>query len=219
MKPSLKIKICGFTRVEDALEACALGVDLLGFNFVPGSSRYLSPYTARAIFDELPPFVDKVGIFAGEEVNMVNDLFTFLDLDALQLHGDEDMGYCRKIKAPFIKAVRVGGPRDLEGLEDFGACAYLLDARVAGELGGTGAVFNWDHAVDACRKHRIFIAGGLSPDNVGRAVRKLSPYGIDAASGVESSPGIKDSVLMERFVREARCASMGNGGGCRNVAC
>ena len=219
MKPSLKIKICGFTRVEDALEACALGVDLLGFNFVPGSSRYLSPYSARAIFEELPPFVDKVGIFAGEEVNVVNDLFTFLDLDAVQLHGDEDREYCRKVKAPFIKAVRVGDPRDLEGLEDFGACAYLLDARVDGKLGGTGSVFNWDHAVDICRRHRVFVAGGLFPGNVACAVKKLMPYGIDAASGVESSPGIKDSVLMERFVREARCASMGNGGGCQNVAC
>ena len=219
MKPSLKIKICGITRVEDALDACSLGVDLLGFNFVPGSSRYLSPYSARAIFEELPPFVDKVGIFAGEKAGVVNDLFDFLDLDAVQLHGDEGMEFCRKVKAPFIKAVRVGGPADLEGIEEFGACAYLLDASVAGKTGGTGVTFNWDHAVDACKKHRIFVAGGLTPDNVACAVRKLSPYGIDAASGVESSPGIKDSMLMERFVREARCASIGNGGGCRNVAC
>ncbi len=219
MKPSLKIKICGLTREQDAVEACSLGAVILGVNLVPGSKRYIDPYTARDIIGCLPPFVSKVGIFADEEVQVVNDLVSFLGLDAAQLHGHEDETYCKRVKACVIKAVRVGGPEDLEGLGGFDVSAFLLDAFVEGQLGGTGKTFPWKVAEDFCRDHRVILAGGLNAANVSEAVRALTPYGVDAASGVESSPGIKDPDLVERFIRTARCAVMGNGGGCNDIAC
>ena len=155
MTPSLKIKICGITRMEDALAACSLGVDLLGFNFVPVSKRYLNPYTARHIIDSLPPFVGKVGIFADEDPSVINDLADFLDLDAAQLHGSENVQFCRKVKVPVLKAVHVQGPEDLAELEKYKVSGFLLDTKVEGELGGTGQTFPWEHAVDFCREQDV----------------------------------------------------------------
>lgn len=215
----VKVKICGITRLKDARDACDLGADILGFNFVPGSPRYMNPYAARAIISELPPFVTTMGIFADEELSVLNDMGQFLNLDALQLHGSEDADYCRKVKGPVVKAIRVSATTDLEGLDEYDVSAYLLDARVDGVLGGSGQTFPWKMAKDFCRTRKVFVAGGLTPENVGDAVRTLAPYGVDAASGVEAQPGIKDAMLMERFISAARCAGIGNGGGCSEAAC
>lgn len=216
---SIKVKICGITRLQDALDACDLGADILGFNFVPGSPRYLNPYTAKEIISLLPPFVTTMGVFADEEHSVINDLAVFLNLDTIQLHGSEDARYCRKVKSPVVKAIRVSSPTDLEGLDEYDVSAYLLDARVDGVLGGSGLTFPWKVAKDFSRFQRVFVAGGLTPENVGEAVRTLAPYGVDAASGVEAQPGIKDPALVERFIRAARCSGFGNGGGCSEVAC
>jgi phosphoribosylanthranilate isomerase len=215
----VKVKICGITRLQDALDACDLGADILGFNFVPASPRYLNPYTAREIISALPPFVTIMGVFADEELSVLGDMTQFLNLDALQLHGSEDARYCRKVKIPVIKALRVASSSDLEGLDEYAVSAYLLDARVPDVLGGSGQTFPWKVAKDFCRSKRVFVAGGLTPDNVGDAVRTLAPYGVDTASGVETEPGIKDPALVERFIKTARCAGIGNGGGCSEVAC
>jgi len=215
---SLKIKICGLARREDALAASAAGADILGFNFVPGSRRYLNPYAAQDIISVLPPFVAKVGIFADEDADVVNDLAAFLGLDAVQLHGSEDGQFCRKIDWPVIKALRVGTADDLTGISGYDVSAFLLDARVDDALGGTGRTFDWNVAVQFAKKNRIFVAGGLTPDNVGKAIRILSPYGVDTASGVESETAVKDHGLMEEFVRAARCAAAGNGG-TSDIAC
>ena len=215
----LKVKICGITRPQDAMDACRMGADILGFNFVPASPRYLNPYTARELISRLPPFVIKMGVFADEELSVLNDMTSFLNLDGVQLHGSEDARYCRKVKGTVIKAVRVSSPADLEGLDEFDVSAYLLDARVEGFLGGSGQTFPWTLAKEFCRDQTVFVAGGLTPENVGDAVRTLAPYGVDAASGVEAEPGIKDPGLMERFIRAARCAGIGNGGGCSEAAC
>jgi phosphoribosylanthranilate isomerase len=215
----LKVKICGITRLQDALDACDMGADILGFNFVPVSPRYLNPYTAREIISRLPPFVTIMGVFADEELSVLNDMTTFLNLDAVQLHGSEDAQYCRMVKGTLVKAIRVSLPSDLEGLDELDVSAYLLDARVEGYLGGSGQTFPWQLAKEFCRDQKVFIAGGLTPENVGDAVRTLSPYGVDAASGVEVQPGIKDPALMERFIRAARCAGIGNGGGCCEAVC
>ncbi|UCG38878.1 MAG: phosphoribosylanthranilate isomerase [bacterium] len=215
----IKIKICGITRLEDALKACALGADILGFNFVPSSKRYVDPYAVRGIIAALPPFVTTVGIFAGEELSVVNDMIAFAALDAVQLHGDEDSVYCRGVRAPVIKAVRVAGGADLQDLGQYSVSAYLLDAREEGALGGTGRTFPWQEAVDFCGANRVFVAGGLRPENVAAAIRLLKPYGVDAASGVESAPGRKDAGLMESFIRAARCAAVASGGGCGDIAC
>jgi phosphoribosylanthranilate isomerase len=214
----LKVKICGITRLQDALDACDLGADILGFNFVPASPRYLNPYTAREIISKLPPFVISMGIFADEEPDVVNDLAVFLGLDAVQLHGTEDTSYCRKIKSPVVKALRVETGADLEKVDECNISAYLLDSRVDGVLGGSGQTFPWQAAIDFCRSHKVFAAGGLTPDNVGDAVRTLDPYGVDTASGVETGPGIKDRVLMDRFITAARYARIGNEGGCSETA-
>ena len=208
----LKIKICGITRLQDALDACDLGADVLGFNFVPSSPRYLNPYTAKDIITALPPFITTVGIFADEDLPVMNDMAQFMNLDALQLHGHEDARYCREVKNPVVKAIRVESALDLEGVDEFDVSAYLLDARVEGMLGGSGKTFPWELAKSICRSHKVFVAGGLTSENVGRAVQMLAPYGVDTASGVESKPGIKDPVLVERFIRAARSAAMGNGG-------
>lgn len=214
----VKVKICGITRPQDALDACDLGADVLGFNFVPGSPRYLNPYTAREIISGLPPFVTIMGVFADEELSVLNDMAEFMNLDVLQLHGTEDAQYCRKVNNPVVKAVRVSSRSDLEGLDEYDVSAYLLDARVDGVLGGSGQTFPWKVARDFCRHRKVFVAGGLTSENVGEAVRTLAPYGVDTASGVEVEPGIKDPALVGRFIRAARCAGIGNGGGCSEVA-
>ena len=208
----LKVKICGITRLQDAMDACDLGADVLGFNFVPSSPRYLNPYAAKDIIAALPPFITTVGIFADEDLPVMNDMAQFMNLDALQLHGHEDARYCREVKNPVVKAIRVESALDLEGVDEFDVSAYLLDARVEGMLGGSGKTFPWELAKSICRSHKVFVAGGLTSENVGRAVQMLAPYGVDTASGVESKPGIKDPVLVERFIRAARSAAMGNGG-------
>ena len=159
------------------------------------------------IVDALPPFVTTVGIFAREEVSVVNGLSGFLGLDAVQLHGGEDAAYCRKITSPVVKAVGVAEASDLEGVEQFDVPALLLDAKVPGVLGGSGQTFPWDLARRLCRERRVFVAGGLGPGNVAGAIKELAPYGVDSASGVESAPGHKDPELMEAFVRAARMAA------------
>jgi phosphoribosylanthranilate isomerase len=216
---NVKVKICGITRLEDALDACAMGADLLGFNFVPSSKRYVNPYTARVIIGALPPFVVSVGIFADEELGVVNDVAGFLKLDAVQLHGNESREYCRDINTTVIKAVRVGSQSDLDGLDRFDVSALLLDSKIDGALGGSGKTFPWEAASAVCKNRRVFIAGGLTPDNVGEAVRTVSPYGVDTASGVETRPGIKDPVLMKMFITEAKRAAMEIGGKCSVIVC
>lgn len=211
---NVRVKICGITRDQDARDACVAGADLLGFNFVPESKRYVNPYAAREIITSLPPFVLSVGVFANEALGVVNDLSAFLRLNAVQLHGDEDPSYCRKVLVPVIKAVRVASEVDLRNLKRYDVAALLLDSKVNGTLGGSGVPFPWHLALDLCGCRRVFIAGGMDPGNVGRAIRALSPFGVDAASGVEIQPGIKDKVLMERFISSARRAAAEVGGNC-----
>ncbi len=211
---NIKIKICGITRLQDALIACDLGADLLGFNFVPGSKRYVNPYAARQIIASLPPFVSVVGIFADESPGVVNDLAAFLSLDAVQLHGHESPDCCGAVKATVIKAIRIGSAGDLEEIKGYDVPAFLLDSRVKGALGGTGVTFPWHLASELCKVRRVFVAGGMTPGNVADAVRILAPFGVDTASGVEVEPGIKDRGLMEKFIRAARCAAARNGGEC-----
>jgi phosphoribosylanthranilate isomerase len=216
---NIRVKICGITRLQDALDACGFGADLLGFNFVPESKRYINPYSAREIIASLPPFVMRVGIFADEELRVVNDLAQFLNLDAVQLHGNEDSAYCSGVQSTVIKAVRVSRKADLDGFEIYDVPALLLDSKVEGTLGGSGRSFPWEMASDLCVKRRIFLAGGLTPSNVRDAVRILSPFGVDTASGVEIEPGVKDRALMKKFISAAKCAAMENGGDNSDIAC
>ena len=196
---AVKVKICGITNVEDALAAIEMGADLLGFNFYPQSKRYVTPDQARAIIDKLPTFVDIAGIFvnaAGEHVRAVAKMCS---LNWVQLHGDETPEYCdalRWISAKVIKAIRIKDAADIETANTFYTDAILLDAFHPEEYGGTGQKFDWN--LVRRLQTRVFLAGGITPENAVEAV-EVGAYGIDICSGIESGPGKKDHEKMQKL--------------------
>ena len=201
----VKVKICGITNPKDGRMAARLGADAVGFNFYRRSPRYVTPERARAILAALPPFITPVGVFVNEAPDKVHEICEFVGLDTAQFHGDERprdlQGYSRLKR---IKAVRVATERDVQRLELYQVEAYLLDASVPGQLGGTGETFNWELAREALRCGPIILAGGLTPENVEEAIQVAEPYAVDVASGVETEPGVKDRDLMEEFIRRAK---------------
>lgn len=204
---TIRVKICGVTRLEDALEAARLGADALGFNFWPGSKRYLPPSEARAIVRQLPPFVAAVGVFVDPAREEVLRAAEASGIGAVQLHGDEPPELCRELPLPVLKAIRVLGPASLDRLPDYdGVQGFLLDSAGPG-YGGSGRTFDWALAARAAREHAIVLAGGLGPDNVAEAIRVVRPWGVDVASGVESAPGVKDAVKTRAFLERAREAA------------
>jgi phosphoribosylanthranilate isomerase len=202
----VKVKICGITNVEDALQAASCGADALGFVFYPQSPRVLTPERAKEIVAALPPFVAAVGLFVNEEPARVREVADFCGLDLLQLHGDEPAAGCSFPPYRVIKALRVKNAESLTGLSAYPVSAVLLDAWVAGAYGGTGHRFNWQMAARAAREGTVILAGGLTPENVREAVRIVRPYGVDVSSGVESAPGRKDHEKVAAFIRNARAA-------------
>jgi phosphoribosylanthranilate isomerase len=202
-----RIKICGITRVEDALAACAAGADALGFVFHPPSPRNLAPDTARDIIAALPPFVSAVGLFVDCEPDQIDRIAARVPLDMLQFHGDEAPELCARFGRPYLKAVRMRPEVDLlEYARRFGdARGLLLDAFVSGTHGGTGTRFDW-RLVPADLPVPIVLSGGLNPDNVGEAVRALRPWAVDVSSGVEAAKGIKDPQRMRDFIAGVRRA-------------
>ncbi len=205
MSQPLQVKICGITRLEDALAAVRLGADALGFNFWEGSKRFCPPQVARDIIRQLPPFVSTVGVFVNPSARAMARTVSLSGIAVVQLHGNESVSFCRSVTFPLIKAIQVQGPQALLRLERFAAAAILLDAPSTG-FGGSGLTFDWKLARPAAKRHRLILAGGLHPTNVGAAIRSVRPYGIDVASGVESAPGIKDHRKLARFLRAARSA-------------
>lgn len=204
--PAVRVKICGITSAEDALAAVDAGADALGFMFYPPSPRYLTVEAAREITRLVPPFVARVGVFVDADEQRVREVWARCELDALQFHGRETPEYCRGFPAArVIKAFRMRGPGDLEGLPDYAEFAWLLDSYVAGALGGTGQTFNWDLACEAVQRGgRVLLAGGLSPENVSRAVAAVRPYAVDVSSGVEVAPGKKDTSKVRDFIVAAK---------------
>ena len=201
----VRIKICGITRIEDALAAVEAGADALGFMFYEPSKRHVSFAKAAEIIRELPPFVAKVGVFVNPSDSFVSEAIETTGIDTLQFHGDEPPEFCTGFRLPFLKAFRVRDRESLKPVADYPSCAVLLDSYVAGELGGTGAKFNWDLAAELVSTgRRVALAGGLNPGNAAGAVRSVRPYALDVSSGVESAPGIKDADKMARFIRAAR---------------
>ena len=200
---AVRVKICGITRLEDALAAVRLGADALGFNFWPGSRRFVEPAAARAIVAQLPPFVTSVGVFVNQPSAAVLAATTRSGVGAIQLHGDEPPRECEGYPLPVIKALRVSGPESLAAMERYRVRALLLDAPSA-EFGGSGQTFDWALAAEAARRATVILAGGLTPANVAAAVRAVRPWAVDVASGVESSPGVKDADKMRRFVEGAK---------------
>lgn len=203
---SLRVKICGITRVSDACAAVEAGADALGFMFYEPSPRNLAPEAAAAIIRELPPFIARVGVFVNAEADTVKRIAETCGLDTLQLHGEETPEYCAQFSGyRVVKAFRVRDESSLFALRSYSVSAWLLDSYVADQHGGTGAKFNWDLAITAksygCP---VILAGGLTPENVAEAVRQVRPYALDVSSGVESAPGVKDHAKVAAFIRAAK---------------
>jgi len=202
------VKICGITNKEDALAAAEFGVDLLGFVFSE-SPRQIEVNRAAEIVASLPPTVSTVGLFVNETEIVVEMIQDQMRLNYLQFHGDEDPDYCKRLKneRKVIKAFRIRDEASLVDIARYDVDLYLLDAYAKDARGGTGATFNWDLAIKAKEHGRpIILAGGLTPENVEDAIRKVRPYAVDVSSGIEASPGKKDHKLMEEFIRRAKSA-------------
>jgi phosphoribosylanthranilate isomerase len=202
----MKVKVCGITCYEDAAIALDLGVDALGFNFFPNSSRYISPMAARGIIERLPPFAISVGLFVNvRNPGEVAESARTAGVQVLQLHGQESPQYCRELHDwPLIKAVRIGDGPIEECLEAYSVQAFLLDSKDDVLFGGTGKTFNWDRALDIKRIRPVILAGGLRPENVCEAIRIVEPYAVDVCSGVERAPGKKDVRKLKEFMNEVR---------------
>ncbi|MHC4118848.1 MAG: phosphoribosylanthranilate isomerase [Planctomycetota bacterium] len=195
----VKVKICGITNYEDAAAAMDMGADLLGFNFYPKSPRFVTPEKAGDIVNRLPAFIDTVGIFVNASIDQIRDTMDLCPLDWVQLHGDETPEFCRSLtlhNVKTMKAIRVKDRADVERADAFFTDAVLLDAFRPDKYGGTGAAFDWSIVGHTAR--RIFLAGGINPDNAAAAV-KLGVYGIDVCSGIEAEPGKKDHEKMKRL--------------------
>jgi phosphoribosylanthranilate isomerase len=204
----MKVKICGITNRDDALAAVFYGADALGFVFYPPSPRSVTPEQARSIVEQLPPFVTTVGVFVNENLERVREIMTHARLHAAQLHGEEPPEACM-LWTPTIKAFRVRNFSDLSPLEAFGGCsAFLIDTYSPDSYGGTGQTFNWDIAVEAKRYGRVILSGGLTPDNVEKAIRWVKPYAVDVSSGVEAAKGRKDHEKLRTFIERAQAAAI-----------
>jgi phosphoribosylanthranilate isomerase len=199
------VKICGITNEDDALFAVAMGADAVGFNFVPGSTRQIAPQIAYDITRRLPPEVLTVGIFRDEHPSRVVDVANRSGVKAVQLHGRETVEQSREIAHNVryvIKAFGSDSPH-LSKADQYGTDLIMVDS----PGGGTGKLFDWNVVSDVPDSVRLILAGGLDPDNVGRAIEAVEPWGVDVASGVEASPGRKDPSLVRRFIANARAAA------------
>ncbi|MGC8826076.1 MAG: phosphoribosylanthranilate isomerase [Anaerolineae bacterium] len=209
----VRVKICGLTNLEDARWAWQAGADLLGFIFVPASPRCISPAQAAAIIKALRREGCRalcVGVFADAPASDVEEIADHCKLDLVQLHGAEPPAYAQGLGRPIIRAHRVRGPVPWEELLAYDAWAYLLDSFHPQSAGGTGQRWAWDELdISAVPPARLIIAGGLTPDNVVDAVRRLRPWGVDVSSGVESRPGQKDPVRVRDFILRAKAVRMG----------
>jgi phosphoribosylanthranilate isomerase len=198
----VRSKICGITRVEDALAAVAAGADAIGLVFYAKSPRAVSPEQAAAIVQALPPFVTSVGLFVNMPRDQLQALLRQVPLDLLQFHGDESPADCEGYGRPYIKALRVRPDEDLAAtIANYsGARGILLDTFVEGVPGGTGATFDWSLVPSDIAKP-IILAGGLGASNVAAAIRQVRPYAVDVSGGVEASKGIKDANKIRVFVQ------------------
>jgi len=198
------VKICGITRLEDALLAEELGVDALGFVFCQASARYISPSDAKTIVAQLPPFIGRVGLFLDAEVAEVEAALHAIPALVPQFHGCETPEYCEGFGRPYLKAIGVGGATesvsklDSQLLEYSSALAFLIDSNEPGQLGGTGHVFDW-RKLDAQLPKPLVLAGGLNADNIEAGTKQVRPYAVDVSSGVESAKGIKDAAALRAF--------------------
>ncbi|MDB4847836.1 phosphoribosylanthranilate isomerase [Candidatus Pseudothioglobus singularis] len=197
-----KVKICGFTEPNNARDAALAGVDAIGLVFYDKSPRNVDIHSAQKIIKALPPFINRVGLFVNANPSFIDEILCEVPLDTLQFHGDESVLDCAQYQMPFIKSLRVKPDTNVKEIaENFSsASALLLDSFSPSSYGGTGESFDWSLA---CVKISlpIILAGGLTVDNVADAIKQVNPYAVDASSGVESAPGVKDIDKIEAFIR------------------
>lgn len=203
----VKVKICGITSPADAQAAISAGADALGLMFYAASPRHISIETAQAIARTVPPFVLRVGVFVNPQPSDVFAAIQLCGLNLLQFHGEEPPDFCRQFGVMTMKAFRIRDASSLPPMGEYHTDSFLLDSCVPGKEGGTGEKFNWDLALEARKFGKpIFLAGGLTADNVAEAVRKVQPFGVDVSSGVEQSPGKKDARKIQDFIAAVRAA-------------
>jgi phosphoribosylanthranilate isomerase len=197
-----RVKICGITRAQDALEAVKQGADAIGLVFYPKSPRNVSAAQAAEIVSQIPAFVTVVGLFVDAEPAFIQEVISSVKLDLLQFHGDETPSACRQYSRPYMKAIRVkNGTNLVQYAADYAdARALLLDAFAEGVPGGTGLVFDWS-LIPQNLPLPIVLAGGLNAENVGVAIEQVRPYAVDVSGGVEASKGIKDAAKIAAFMR------------------
>jgi phosphoribosylanthranilate isomerase len=198
-----RIKFCGLTRQQDVQHAVALGVDALGFVFVKKSARNVDVNNAARLINEVPPFVNKVGLFMNAQASEVENVLKHVRLNLLQFHGDEDEAFCNQFNIPYLKAVPMASTTSItdfcQGFSS--ATGFILDSHAQGQMGGSGEKFSWDGIPNNLNKP-IILAGGLTIENVAEAISVVHPYAVDVSSGIETSKGIKDPVKMEKFIKE-----------------
>jgi phosphoribosylanthranilate isomerase len=203
------VKVCGITRVEDAVFAVECGVEMVGLNFVPSSVRCITSETARQIAAAVAGRAEIIGVVANEDASRLNALRSEARVDAFQLHGDESPEIFRELSQGDFKAVRVAADDDVDLARSYPGTRILVDAKVSGVLGGSGHVFDWRLVSQLARERELILAGGLTPMNVGLAIAEVRPYAVDVASGVESDPGIKAAEKVTAFVAAARKSHRG----------
>ncbi len=201
-----RIKICGITNLEDALQAVEAGADALGFVFYRKSPRCVSAEQVRTITAQLPPFVARVGLFVNALPEWIEQTMDAAGLNLIQLHGDETPEQCRFSRFPVVKALRVKDAGSLIGADAYPVTGLLLDAWSEDAYGGTGHSFDWQLARNLTAARPLILAGGLNPDNVAAAVRTVKPYAVDVSSGVELEPGRKDHEKVRKFIEQVRNA-------------
>jgi phosphoribosylanthranilate isomerase len=202
---AVRSKICGITRIEDALLAAEAGADAIGLVFYAKSPRAVDVRQARAIIAALPPFVTTVGLFVDASSCELGEILDAVPLDLLQFHGDESPAFCDGFRRPYIKALRVKPDDDIAAQVEVyrNASGILLDTYVPGVPGGTGEAFDWSLVPQGLSKP-IILAGGLTAENVVAAIQQVRPYAVDVSGGVEASKGIKDAEKIRAFMRAVK---------------
>ncbi len=202
-KQRIRTKVCGITRLEDALTASRQGVDAIGFVFYPKSPRYITPIEATRIIRELPPFISAVGLFVNPDQSDIDAVLKQCPLDIIQLHGDESPEFCMAQQRRVIKAIPVNNNDDLKQARSY-PCPVLLDAKAPqGVYGGAGKSFDWSLLEGFEHDYPLILAGGLNAQNIEAALSVRQWFAVDVSSGVESSPGIKDETKLRDFIDRA----------------
>ena len=208
---AITIKICGITNAIDALGAADAGADALGFVFYRKSPRCVQANVVKSIVAQLPPFVLTIGVFVNEQASVVRSIMDECGLAFAQIHGDETPSYCETLGRPVLRALRLRDRSTFMAMAEYkgrsGVRGFILDAFSEAAYGGTGELADWDLAAEAARSFSFLLAGGLTPDNVTTAIKKVRPYGVDVSSGVEMSPGKKDPAKVQAFIQAVKLVS------------